>query len=397
MTTVLKKLPGWLVLCAWVVVCADRSPLVVAKEISASRSRAGATLRVPADHPTIQAAIDAAADGDIVLVAPGTYHEPIRIGSKSVVLASEFLTSGDEKVVRETILDGSVKLPDGTEGMREQVILVEPTAGPGTEIVGFTIRDGDDGIANNAPIDNEGGGGVCEYNLFEKNTDDAVDYDEHSAGVVAHNRMFNSDDDGIEIRLHPHQGEQLEVVFRDNIITGNGEDGIQIIDYPGLSHRRIRIERNVIANNAMAGIGLMSDATTKEDYRGADIPEPIEVVNNTIVGNEFGITGGDNLVAINNIITGSKQLGMKKVDGQSIASHNLFWANGTDFDDASNVRDEHTLLVDPQLDEKHRPRPGSPCLGAGTAMLVTPAGKIEVSATPTNGERPNVGALIVAD
>ena len=67
-------------------------------------------------------------------------------------------------------------------------------AGPDTEIIGFTIRNGDDGISNHADIhiahnyftanddaiDNEGGGGLCEHNMFEKNTDDAVDYDEDS-------------------------------------------------------------------------------------------------------------------------------------------------------------------------------------------------------------------------
>ena len=34
-----------------------------------------ATIRVPADQPTIQAGINAAAAGDIVLVAPGTWSE----------------------------------------------------------------------------------------------------------------------------------------------------------------------------------------------------------------------------------------------------------------------------------------------------------------------------------
>ena len=83
-------------------------------------------------------------------------------------------------------------------------------------------------------------------------------------------------------------------------------------------------------------------------------------------------------MAINNIITGSKQLGMKKVDGQSIASHNLFWANGTNFDDVSNVRDEHTLLVDPQLDANHRPQAGSPCVGAGVVNFAAPQRTIAV-------------------
>ena len=38
------------------------------------------TIHVPADQPTIQAAINAAAKGDTVLVSPGTYVENINFG-----------------------------------------------------------------------------------------------------------------------------------------------------------------------------------------------------------------------------------------------------------------------------------------------------------------------------
>ena len=87
---------------------------------------------------------------------------------------------------------------------------------------------------------------------------------------------------------------------------------------------------------------------------------------------------------------------MKKVDAGSVASHNLFWANGTDFDDASNVRDEHTLRVDPTLGPDHRPLAGSPCINAGIAQLATPAGEVEVFVVEGSDATPDLGAFEAA-
>jgi Right handed beta helix region len=393
--------------CACVAISSFCTPTRVAAEATIPNRRGERAHFVPAEHSTIQAAIDAAEDGDTVLVSPGVYHESVRIGGKSVRLVSEFDRSGDKQAVRRTIFDGATTDATGRVGVVDQVILVEPNAGPETEIVGFTIRNGDDGIschahariahnfftANDDAIDYEGGGGVCEFNKFEKNRDDAVDYDGDCDATVVHNEIANNEDDGVEIRLQPYRGKTLRLTIRENVITGNGEDGIQIIDYPGISDRRIRIERNVIARNAMAGIGCMGDAVTKEDYRAANIPEPIEIINNTIADNEYGVTGGDNLVAFNNVVVGNRQLGLKQVDGRSLASHNLFWANEANFDVASNVRDEHTLVVDPQLDSEYRPRVGSPCFGAGVSRLSTPGGDVTASSSASAAVGCDLGAF----
>src|SRR4029077_4845435 len=82
---------------------------------------AAATLTVPGEFPTIQAALNAASSGDTVDVSPGTYPENIDRHGKAVSLQS---TGGASQP--------TIVAPGGTT----------VTIGPAGSIVGFTISGG---------------------------------------------------------------------------------------------------------------------------------------------------------------------------------------------------------------------------------------------------------------
>ena len=161
----------------------------------------------------------------------------------------------------------------------------------------------------------------------------------------------------------------VTITIRNNIITGSGEDGIQIIDSSGISNRKFIIERNLIRASTDVGLGLMDNGETKEDFRAASMPERIHVFNNTFDGNAYGITGGDNLIAVNNIISNSSVLGIKNTDNTSIVAHTLFWGNATDHT-GSNVDAITTVNADPLYAGDFSIQTGSPAINAGTANFV---------------------------
>ena len=360
---------------------------------------AAGTIRVPEDQPTIQAGIDAAKDGNIVLVAPGIYTENPTISQKSITLASHFLTTGDEQFITNTVLDGN----------KLSVIKVMKTAGPETKIIGFTIQNGDNGISarsslqilnnhflhNKDGIDYQDSGGLNSGNLYENNLDDGIDLDGSTEATIENNIIRNNKDDGIEIRLHEYSGPTLNIIIRNNTISGNLKDGIQLIDYPDVSDRVFTIERNLLQGNAMAGLGLMDNADSNEDFRAANIPERIYLINNTFMGNPYGLSGGDNLVAVNNIFVNSTALALKNVDGGSVTAYNLFWNNAAD-SEGSNLDSSTSLFADPLLDANGQLQQDSPAIDAGVAHFEWNGETIlELPQSAFSGDAPDLGMFEV--
>ncbi|MHC4945406.1 MAG: choice-of-anchor Q domain-containing protein [Planctomycetota bacterium] len=84
------------------------------------------TIHVPADQPTIQAGIDAAVDGDTVLVAPDTYVENINFKGKAITVKS---SEGAEN----TLIDGNRTF---------SVVTIKDGEGPDSVLDGFTVTNG---------------------------------------------------------------------------------------------------------------------------------------------------------------------------------------------------------------------------------------------------------------
>ena len=64
-------------------------------------------INVPGDYPTIQGALDAAQDGDIIEVGAGTYTENINYNGKNIVVGSLYLTTQDTSYISSTVIDGN--------------------------------------------------------------------------------------------------------------------------------------------------------------------------------------------------------------------------------------------------------------------------------------------------
>ena len=243
-----------------------------------------ATIAVPAERPTIQAAIDAATTTrNIILVSEGTYNEAIDLKGKAITVKAVGARAS-------TIIDGT--------GKTTSVVRAVTGETSATVLQGFTIRNGITGtspsfepslrlgggmyidqasptVKDCAFVSNRAGFGGGLYSLFGSPLIEGCNFSQNVATT-----------DGGGLQLFGGSAVVRNCAFADNTATVRG-GGLHIVQYSDGGAPTVD-ECTITGNRANVGEG---GGMTVEPYLGASAKPAVS--NCTIQGNtSFGRGGG---------------------------------------------------------------------------------------------------------
>jgi len=247
----------------------------------------GQIIHVPGDQPTIQAGIVAAMDGNVVLVAEGTYYENINFLGKPITVASHYYLDGKKKHIKKTIINGSQPVnPDFGS-------VVSFVSGEDTNSVlcGFTITKGT-GTKLNFPGWPEirlGGGIHC---LF-------------SGAKICHNIIRDNIVEGSPLCFgggiaSGPPGFPVPIVIEENVFTKNEVYGLFSADGGGISNQFPgRITNNkVFKNYVYCEMGIAAGGGIATSNPRDETAQLIVVSGNMVSHNKTECNPSDTIAAI---------------------------------------------------------------------------------------------------
>jgi hypothetical protein len=215
-------------------------------------------LFVPISYSSIQSAIDAAEDGDIVIVSPSTYYENINFNGKKIIVASCYYLGHNEDYISNTIISGLNVVEES------KVVTFNHGEDHNSVLKGFTIKDG-------LTTDNLTGAGIICY----------------ASSPILSNLIVtnNTSDSGSAISLKYSNATIENVIVYDNYVDHGG------VIYADES--QFSINNSIIHNNLHTAVKLDdSDCTIKNTT----------IVDNTLKG---VYTFGNNLTMQNCFLWGN--------------------------------------------------------------------------------------------
>jgi len=326
-------------------------------------------INVPEDYKSLDEAISNAKSGSTIILNSGTYQiSNVDIEKENITIASKFILNNDRSKIDDTIIKGIKTKPifTGKRSSSNNLKFIGLTFTNARKAITFNEY----GIVQYCKFNNmhhdvisfEGHaiGGEVTNSLVEGSGDEAIDIDSRKGGefLIANNEFYNVDDDGIEIRLYNYTGEKvMHYDIHHNIISGSGEDGIQLIDYDKKSNRSFDIHHNIIKDSKDVGIGSTVNGNTKENALGSEMEENVNIYNNYFLKNSSHITGGNNMSIKKNYFKSASDNAIYNANKNSNITHNYFDDNLQDLVASSavskNTFDKEFTLKDFKKKSEH--------------------------------------------
>lgn len=231
-------------------------------------SQAQVTINVPGDQPTIQAGIDAASDGDTVLVSDGSYHEHINFNGKNITVTS---ANGAES----TIIDGDLDVGPVVRMINNET--------RGAVLTGFTIQHG-------SATDSEGGG------IEIANASPSI-----IANVITQNAGL-AQGGGINVNAG---GPLIDsnIIIQNTVSQADGTNGAGVSVNGASGLPLAEITNNVITQNS----GVTSGAGISLTAAGPVLIQN-NLINDNAAGNQGGavdVSGDGGAIIVQNVMTGN--------------------------------------------------------------------------------------------